>query len=403
MIQPRLEVAEIFRSYQETFFEKYGTSTSSEQRRVFEDICNCRTAALGGHKIQCDQCGHEDFSYNSCRNRHCPKCQAAARAEWLEDRSEDLLQTHYFHVVFTLPDCLGPIALQNRRLIYGLIFRAASETLLTIAKDPKHLGAEIGFLMVLHTWGQNLHLHPHVHCVVPGGGISLDGSRWIHCRKNFFLPVRVLSRLFKSKFLAYLKAKFEDGELEFHGHLNNLSQPSTNWGQFIKILYGKEWVVYSKPPFGGPRQVLKYLAKYTHRVAISNQRLISLEDGRVTFRWKNYAKGNRQRAMSLDAHEFIRRFILHVLPKGFQRIRQYGFLANRLREKKLELCRSLIGLKSTPNLPAVESNSELGMEGSSKEKGRLCPICKKGQMILIAEVGPVEEQKVRLVLKMNSS
>ena len=247
----------------------------------------------------------------------------------------------YFHVVFTLPSAIGPLALQNKRVVYGMLFRAVSETLSTIARDPKHLGANIGFLTVLHTWGQNLHHHPHIHCVVPGGGIALDSSHWVTCRENFFLPVRVLSRLFRQKFLAYLRDAYTNGDLRFHGKLETLAERG-NWCRLLAKLGSSDLVVYAKPPFGGPTQVLKYLARYTHCVAISNRRLVSLENGKVTFRWKDYAHEDRSRTMTLDAAEFIRRFLLHSLPKGFQRIRQYGFLANRVREQKLSLCRELL-------------------------------------------------------------
>ena len=328
----RPEVADVFRKYGNDFLEAH--RACSEHRRVLRDLTQCRTQALGGHKYRCESCNHEKIVYNSCRNRHCPKCQAAARAEWLEQRRKDLLEVAYFHVVFTIPDELGPLALQNKKLLYGILFRAASETLLTLAKDPKHLGAQLGFLAVLHTWGQNLHLHPHLHCVVPGGGLSIDGQSWVSCKENFFLPVRVLSRLFRGKFLSYLDNAFANGEIRFFGKLERLAEASS-WRRFLRHRRSSEWVVYSKPPFGGPEQVLKYLARYTHRVAISNQRIVSLEDGRVCFRYKDYARGNRQKMMTLQAKEFIRRFLLHVLPSGFMRIRYYGFLANRHRQEKL--------------------------------------------------------------------
>jgi hypothetical protein len=335
MTRPALEVADVFRRHGDAFLDRYGDGLSHEQRRVLHDVTACRTAALGGHVEECDRCGHRQIAYNSCRNRHCPKCRATAAADWMEARAAELLPVEYFHVVFTLPAALGPIALQNPRAVYGLLFRAAAETLRRIAADPKHLGAEIGFLAVLHTWGQNLQHHPHVHCVVPGGGISPDGSRWVACRPGFFLPVRVLSRLFRGLFLALLRAAFDRGKLSFHGRIAGLADP----GEFRRALAavsGVEWVVYAKPPFGGPRQVLKYLARYTHRVAISNRRLVALDGDEVTFRWKDYARGGEQRVMKLQAVEFIRRFLLHVLPAGFVRIRHYGFLANRVCRAKLE-------------------------------------------------------------------
>ena len=288
MTPPRLEVADVIRRHGDAFLDRYGDALRPEQRRALSDIAACRTAALGGHVEDCDRCGHRQVAYNSCRNRHCPKCQATAAADWTEAREAELLPVAYFHVVFTLPAALDPIALQNPRVVYGLLFQAAAATLRQVAADPKHLGAEIGFLAVLHTWGQNLQHHPHVHCVVPGGGLAPDASRWVACRPRFFLPVRVLSRVFRGKFLSMLRAAFDRGRLAFHGKLRPLTDP----GEFRRRLADSartEWVVYAKPPFGGPRQVLKYLARYTHRVAISNRRLTALEGDQVTFGWKDYA------------------------------------------------------------------------------------------------------------------
>jgi Putative transposase/Transposase zinc-binding domain len=374
MIEHRLELADVFRIHEDDFLARWGQVLSREQRKAFEDIRDCRTAVLGGHVEQYD-CGHRVPLYNSCTNRSCPKCQAAARAKWLAEREAELLPVDtYFHVAFTLPQEIAHLALQNARAIYRILFRAASETLMKIAADPQHLGAEIGFLAVLHTWGQNLHIHPHIHCVVPGGGISQDGSRWIAPRKNsFFLPVKVLSCLFRKKFLIYLKKAFRKGKLRFHGELRPLAKPSA-----FAALCGKadqrKWVVYAKPPFGGPEQVLKYLARYVQRVAISNSRLLSLENRRVTFAWKDYADGNQSKTMTLDAVEFIRRFLLHVLPSGFVRIRHFGFLANRKRKEKLALCRSLLPARQT----ATEPNTKTG-----EQEPRRCPICKAGQLVFI--------------------
>jgi hypothetical protein len=292
------------------------------------------------------------------------------------------LDVQYFHVVFTLPSKLGPIALQNKREVYGILFRAVAETLHAVARKPKHLGAEIGFLAILHTWGQTIHHHPHIHCVIPGGGISPDGTRWISCRKGFFLPVRVLSRLFRSKFLHYLKKAYETRLIGFHGRLTHLSQKG-KWKKFVRSLYNTEWVVYSKNPFGGPRHVLKYLARYTHRVAISNARLISLEDAKVTFRWKDYANESRQQTMTLDAQEFIRRFLLHVLPSGFMRIRHYGFLGNRCRRQKLALCKELLGEPQSSDAQA-DSTPEVGGDHETESFDvQICPVCKKGHMVLV--------------------
>jgi hypothetical protein len=302
-----------------------------------------------------------------------------ARAKWLAARELEVLPVPYFHVVFTLPQKIGLLALQNGSEIYRILFRAASETLLTIAADPKHLGAAIGFLAVLHTWGQNLHLHPHLHCVVPGGGISPDGTRWIGCGESFFLPVRVLSCFFRNRFLTYLAESFREGKLQFHGEMSPLANPAA-FEALCREAKRIKWVVYAKPPFGGPGQVLKYLARYTHRVAISNSRILSIEGGQVTFEWKDYAHGNKTGTMTLDAVEFIRRFLLHIVPAGFVRIRQFGFLANRARGKKLELCRVLLG--ALP-VPAVIVDRGANAEGQDRKP---CPVCKVGHMILITVV-----------------
>jgi hypothetical protein len=389
MSSSQLEVADVFEAYGTAYLEANANATSAEQRRVMNDIVNCRTAALGGEVEQCDTCGHTEVLFHSCRNRHCPKCQAAARADWLDARAQDLLPgVDYYHVVFTVPDDkVADVALQNKRVVYRILFRAAAETLLTIARDPKHLGAEIGFLAVLHTWGQQLLHHPHVHCVVAGGGIAPEGERWISCRKDFFLPVRVLSRLFQKKFLAYLDGAYRSAKLSFRGKLDGLDDPEA-WKRFLASLYDLDWVVYAKPPFGGPERVLKYLARYTHRVAISNQRLVSLDDGKVTFRWKDYAHGNAQRTMTLDAVEFIRRFLLHTLPVGFVRIRHYGFLANRKRRERLALCRKLLGNADDAMPAAVVVPEELISDAAEKEKSHRCPICKEGRMHFVETLQP---------------
>jgi hypothetical protein len=371
----RLELADVFRTHQRDFLDRWNSVLSSEQRRALRNLRDCRTVALGGHLQQCDRCGHRVILYNSCRNRHCPKCQASARAKWLVQRQAELLPVPYFHVVFTLPQELAHLALQNPKQIYNLLFRAASESLLTIAADPQHLGASIGFLAVLHTWGQNLHLHPHLHCVVPGGGISPDGSRWITCRKNFFLPVRVLSRLFRKKFLKALRSAFRRDELRFAGDLRYLAAPPA-FQSLCQKLAPREWVVYAKPPFGGPQRVLKYLARYTHRVAISNHRLRSLENGNVSFAWKDYAHGNQTKDMTLDAVEFIRRFLIHVLPSGFVRIRQFGLLANRVRKQKLDQCRAL--LAAPQPLTDWQDSPEVKTDDPHR-----CPVCALGRLIVI--------------------
>jgi hypothetical protein len=366
------------------------------------EVTLCRTAALGGYKLECDGCGHKEISYASCRNRHCPKCQGGARADWLRARAAEVLEgVKYFHVVFTLPEKLGPVALQNKRIVYGVLFRAASETLTEIGRDPKHLGAKIGFLAVLHTWGQTLSCHPHLHCIAPGGGISLDEKSWISRkktkkrkkkkRKDFFLPVRVLSDLFKKKFLDYLGKAFDDGKLSLYGKLTHLKD-ARNWHSLLRGLDALRWVVYAKRPFGGAEQVLKYLARYTHRVAISNRRLLRLKDGKVTFTWKDYRHGNRQRTMTLKAEEFIRRFLLHELPTGFQRIRYYGFLANRARKTKLELCRRLLNERLEPARdtgPIAHDTS--AVEGSEVATYASCPVCENGRMVPVGTVGPDRE------------
>jgi len=374
MRQSRLEVADVFRTYEKEFFAQWDHVLSPRQRKAFAAIRDCRSAALGGHVEyveECDTCGHRVISYNSCRDRHCPKCQAAARAKWLAAREAELLPVPYFHVVFTLPQQIGRMALQNAREIYNILFRAASETLLSIAADPKRLGAAIGFLAVLHTWGQNLHLHPHLHCVVPGGGLSPDGANWIGLKKrSFFLPVQVLGSRFRNLFLTYLKEAFQESKLRFHGEMASLATPAA-FEALCRETKRIKWVVYAKAPFGGPEQVLKYLARYTHRVAISNSRILSIDAGKVTFQWKDYADDNKTKVMTLDAVEFIRRFLLHILPAGFVRIRQFGFLANRARREKLARCRVLLGAPAA--MPAAERRAD----------EKRCPACKTGHMILM--------------------
>jgi len=381
-----LEVADIFRQHGSWF--RLTHPLSPEQRRVMRAIEQCRTAALGGHLDECDTCGHQRISYNSCRNRHCPKCQSLAKARWLEARMTDLLPVEYFHVVFTLPEQLAALALQNKRVVYNLLFSTAAETLRTIAADPKHLGAEIGFLAVLHTWGQTLRHHPHLHCVVPGGGLSAAGQRWVSCRKGFFLPINVLARLFRRSFLKALAQAFANGKLAFHGSSAYLAHPLA-FKRLLASLRAREWWVYAKRPFGGPEQVLAYLGRYTHRVAISNQRLLALKDGNVTFSWKDYARGNQQRTMTLPADEFIRRFLLHVLPRGFQRLRQFGLLANRRRRHKLALCRTLLGAAeqtiTNQPLPADYKSLYQTLTGESLDQ---CPACRAGTMKFTAQLVP---------------
>jgi hypothetical protein len=385
---PKLEVAEVFRRYGSAYRREHGASLSRGQRRVMSAIELCRTAALGGHLEECDSCGHQRPAYNSCRDRHCPKCQSLARAQWLEDRQAELLPVEYFHVVFTVPEDIAAIAYQNKAEVYGILFRATAETLRTIAADPKHLGAEIGFLAVLHTWGQNLLFHPHLHCVVPGGGISPDGQRWIACRPGFFLPVRVLSRLFRRLFLEHLQTAFDTGKLQFFSSLERLRDPKA-FAQYLAPLRQTEWVVYAKPPFGGPDQALNYLGRYTHRVAISNHRLLDIDHGRVSFRWKDYRDHDQQKAMTLKAAEFIRRFLLHVLPDGFQRIRHYGFLAHRYRQAKLARCRQLLGVGIAPVARADKPDYRDLYEKLTGKSLHDCPVCHQGHMVRVEILPPL--------------
>jgi Putative transposase/Transposase zinc-binding domain len=385
MDRPRLEVADIFRRYGEAYRQNHGAALSMAQRRVMTAIELCRTAALGGHLERCDSCAYERPCYDSCRNRHCPKCQSLARAQWVEKRKAEILPTHYFHVVFTLPEQLAAIAYQNKELVYGILFRATVETLSTIAADPKHLGAEIGFFAILHTWGQNLLHHPHLHCVVPGGGISPDGTRWIRCRPRFFLPIRVLSRLFRRLFLKYLQAAFDAGKLRFCSSLEAL-RDSQVFRRHLDAVRHVNWVVYAKAPFAGPQQVVDYVGRYTHRVAIANHRIVDIENGQVSFNWRDYRDNNQQKIMTLSAEEFIRRFLLHVLPSGFHRIRYYGFLGNRYRKAKLEHCRQLLGMT-----PPNESSSQPQpcedyrdrYEQLTGHSLRECPMCHRGRMITV--------------------
>ena len=380
--RPSLEVADIFRGEAASFLRGTGHRLSRAQQRVFAAIGACRTAALGGHVAACNHCDHQKISYNSCRNRHCPKCQAMARAEWLARRQAELLPIPYFHLVFTLPAEMAALALQNKRLMYGLLFEAASQTIAQVAANPRHLGAhEVGVLAVLHTWGQNLLHHPHLHCVVSGGGLSQDGASWIASRSDFFLPVRVLSRVFRNKYCQLLRQAYEAGALEFYGALAPLAEPSA-FRRWLAAAAGREWVVYAKPPFREPLCVLKYLAGYTHRVAISNRRLLKYQAGRVTFQYKDYAHGSHTRRMTLAASEFIRRFLLHVLPTGFMRIRHYGYLANRHRQEKLALCRRLLG--ESPSSESLDNNQPaLAARDEDAEPMISCPVCQQGHLRIV--------------------
>jgi hypothetical protein len=348
----------------------------------------CRTAVLGGHKDQCDHCGHLELSYNSCRNRHCPKCQTLRKEKWIEARGEDLLPIPYFHVVFTLPSELNPLVSMNRKVLYDLLFRSVSETLMELANDPKHLGAEIGSIGILHTWGQNLMDHPHIHCIVTGGGLSSNRDRWVSCRKRFFIPVRVMSALFKGKFLALLRKCFKSGALRFPDRINHLKPPQ-DFERFRRPLYRKKWVVYCKPPFDGVQGVLRYLGRYTHRIAISNNRILNIHKGNVSFLWRNYADQNRQKIMTLKADEFIRRFLLHVLPSRYVRIRHFGLLANRKRKDSIDLCRKILGEGKTVTQP--NTRKETWQEQLFRICGidvTLCPVCHKGKLCRVALLLP---------------
>ncbi len=383
MPRAALEVADIFRQHGEDYRAAHPLPLT--QSRVMRAIETCRTATLGGHIEQCGHCQYTCNAYNSCRNRHCPKCQSLARAQWLESRQAELLPVDYFHVVFTLPEQIAELVFYNQEVLYGILFRAASETLLTLGADSKHLGAQLGFFAILHTWGQNLLFHPHLHIVVPGGGLSPDSERFVPCRhRRFFLPVKVLSSLFRRLFLEALEDAFYQKRLQFPGSIEQLQEVCL-FHDYLCAMEKRDWVVYAKPPFGGPQQVLKYLGRYTHRVAISNQRLLALQDGQVSFQWKDYRERDQQqqsKTLTISADEFIRRFLLHTLPKGFQRIRYFGFLANRFRQEKLALCRQLLPGIRSHLLPSAMACREL-REALSQPLLPRCPQCKMGHMLRI--------------------
>jgi hypothetical protein len=372
MNRPTLEVADIVRAAGNSFWERYGSRLAWPHRKVLDAIVRCRTAALGGHLDQCLRCGHQAVSYNSCRNRHCPRCQGNARARWLTARSAELLPVPYFHIVFTLPHEFSALILGNKGLLYDLLFRTSAATLLEVARDPEYFGAEIGFLGVLHTWGQNLQHHPHIHYIVPAGGLADDGSRWIDSSRRFFLPVKALSKIFREKFCDQLRELFQQHSLQFHGSLQQLASPDA-FHHFLGELGQKPWVVYAKPPFGGAEHVLNYLARYTHRVAISSHRLVAFENQRVSFLWKDYAHGGKNKVMTVPADEFLRRYMLHVLPKGLVRIRHFGLFANRRRAASLQRCRSLLGAEPCPDPPATAICPPS------------CPLC-SGPMIVLERI-----------------
>lgn len=376
MSRPPWEVADIVRKAGAEFVERHRDSITWPQLKVLLAIQRCRTAALGGHRDQCAHCGYQAISYNSCRNRHCPKCQTNAREKWLAARRKELIPVDYYHLVFSLPHALVPLVWQNKKLLFKLLFDASAATLIEVAADPRHLGAEIGFLSVLHTWGQTLERHPHIHCVVPGGGLSADHQRWTGSSPHFFLPVKVLSRVFRGKFLDGLGSAFRANRLSFHGSCLPLQQRNAFLG-FLHDLKSTDWVVYAKPPFGGPEHVLQYLARYTHRVAISNHRILDVTDTHVSFRWKDYAHHSKHRTMTLTHEEFLRRFLEHVLPKRFPRIRYFGFLSNRQRGSLLPLCRTLLAATPTPAAEAETPRPALWS----------CPRC-EGAMFIVEFLTP---------------
>jgi hypothetical protein len=380
MPRPSLEVADVFRAHGAAYRRENAEHLNLLQLKVMSAIETCRTAALGGHVAACTKCDHQHIAYNSCRNRHCPKCQGATAQDWMQAHMEDLLPVEYFHVVFTLPAPIANIAYQNKADVYGLLFKASSQTLLTIAVDPKHLGAKIGMTSVLHTWGSAMTHHPHVHVIVPGGGLSRDGGRWIGCRPGFFLPVRVLSRLFRRLFLEGLVRLHKASKLAFFGKSAGLADPDA-FADHLASLRKTDWVVYAKPPFGGPEAVLAYLSRYTHRVAISNHRLVSADADTVAFRWKDYRikRGDRMKIMQLPTPEFIRRFLIHVLPTGFHRIRHAGFLANGIRRARIEKIRCLLDAEPKPGTTPVERESD---DPADLDAHKPCPRC-GGAMIII--------------------
>jgi hypothetical protein len=394
----RLEVADVFRNYGLEFMRQRGGSLSIDQRRAFDAIVNCRTKALGGHLEQCNACGHERNAYNSCRNRSCPKCQALARANWMESRAAELLPIPYFHIVLTVPNEIGSIALQNQRVVYDILFKAGVRTLQELAADPRHMGAEIGVLSVLHTWGQRMDHHVHLHCVITGGGISPDGKQWIPCKRTkdgvpYFVHEKVLSRKFRGKFIDYLKKANTAGKLGFYGNLESLSRP-TEFENHLNKSVRHDWVVHVQPPFGSPKQVLCYLARYTNRVAISNDRLIAVRNGRVFFSWKDYANDGERKTTSFEVCEFIRRFLLHVLPSRFRKIRHSGFMANRNRDAKLKLVRQLLGVCDEYN--ATDDGEQPERTSADEESDPCesrCPVCRKGVMVRVARI-PAESELI---------
>jgi hypothetical protein len=374
------EVQDIFRLHGDAYRKQHVKSMSTEQHNVMRHITSCRTAELGAHVDHCDKCDHERISYNSCRDRHCPKCQFLKKEKWLEDRLNDFLPVSYFHIVFTIPDSLNSILLNNQKIMYNIFFRCVSETLKELGADKKWIGALIGFIAVLHTWGQSLIYHPHIHCIVTGGGLSFDRKSWVHVKKDFLFPVKVIGKLFRGKFLSYLKEEYLSDKISNAGEKNEFNF-------LLKNLYSINWVVYAKPPFKKPETVFEYLARYTHRIAIGNQRIIKIDNDKVHFHWRDYADGNKKKTMVLDAHEFIRRFLLHVLPKKFVKIRHYGLLSNRNRRSLLKICRSLLRVNPQHHESMVEQWKQVLLRITGFDMDR-CPCCGVGNMVLVREIAP---------------
>jgi predicted Zn-ribbon and HTH transcriptional regulator len=380
------DVAEIFREYGKEYLEKHKQPVYV--LKAIGAIEKCRTSSLGGHVDKCDTCGHKRISYNSCRNRHCPKCQSLAREKWIAEREKELLPVKYFHIVLTIPGELNRIAIRNKKVVYDILFKAGSETLLKLSRDEKHLGGETGIIAVLHTWGQNLMEHPHLHCIVPGGGLSEDKNKWFNPKrtkkKNFFIHVNVISDLFKKKFLSYLKKSYKRGELQFTGTIEAMREIRV-FNKLLNELYSRKWITYCKQPFGGAEQVINYLGRYTHRVAISNHRIKSIGDGKVTFSYKDYRDCNKTKEMTLEADEFIRRFLLHILPDNFYKIRYYGILSSRKKKIQLTRCRQILGVKENKEISTTKSWKEILYELTGVDVNR-CPKCKKGRMILFERI-----------------
>lgn len=371
--KPSVEIADIFKS----FGHQLGPQPKTN-RKVIQDIVNCRTSVLGGHKLRCDDCQYEKQSYNSCRNRHCPKCQFTAKVKWIEKRTEDLLECPYFHVVFTVPSELNPLILRNKKVSYDILFKAASQTLKEVAENPRHLGAEIGCIGVLHTWGQNLLDHPHIHFIVPGGGLNREKTAWMHCKKNYFLPVKVLSLVFRGKVLEFFEKAFNQGDLQFMGAIEHLNSRA-HFKPLLISCAQKEWVVYAKEPFAGPAQVIAYLGQYTHRIAITNYRLVKIDGDEVHFKVRDRENPAEKKVMVLPAREFMRRFLLHVLPRGYVRIRHFGLLGSRLKKLKIAIVRQIQGVVTKVKERLIESAEQILKRVTGIDPD-LCPICKTGAL-----------------------